>query len=365
MRADGWPSQQLHKLFGIEIPIVQAPMAGANLSAMTIAVSEAGGLGSLPCAMLSPDQVRQELDAIRRQTSKPINLNFFCHRPPMANAEREALWRERLARYYAELGIDPPASQASGARAPFDSALCDVVEEYAPRVVSFHFGLPDDRLLARVKGTGAKVMSSATTVAEARWLEQRGCDAIIAQGVEAGGHRGLFLSDELGTQLGTIALLPQVVDAVRVPVVAAGGITDARAIVAALALGASGVQIGTAYLFCPEATISAVHRAALLDASASTAVTNVITGRPARGIVNRLIREVGPLSDVAPEFPLAYGDIMPLRTKAEAQGSGDFSPLWAGQNFPLGRALAAGALTKTLASEALAVLGHWALGNEH
>jgi nitronate monooxygenase len=274
----------------------------------------------------------------------------------MANAEREALWRERLAQYYAELGIDPPVSQASGARAPFDSAFCDVVEEYAPRVVSFHFGLPDDRLLARVKGTGAKVMSSATTVAEARWLEQRGCDAIIAQGLEAGGHRGLFLSDELAAQLGTVALLPQVVDAVRVPVVAAGGITDARAIAAALALGASGVQIGTAYLFCPEATISAVHRAALLDENARTVVTNVITGRPARGIVNRLIREVGPLSDLAPEFPLAYGAVMPLRTKAEAQGSGDFSPLWAGQAFRLGRQLSAGELTRTLATETLARL---------
>jgi nitronate monooxygenase len=351
--ATGWPSQRLQELFSIETPIIQAPMAGANLSAMAIAVSEAGGLGSLPCAMLPPDRVREELDAIRSRTAKPINLNFTCHRPPTMDAAREAGWRQRLAPYYAELGVDPQAAQGS-VRAPFDEAMCTLVDEIRPRVVSFHYGLPDERLVACVKKSGARIISSATTVDEAIWLEQRGCDAIIAQGLEAGGHRGMFLTSDLGTQLGLAALLPQVVDAVRVPVIAAGGIGDARGIVAALALGASGVQMGTAYLFCPEATISAPHRAALLERRAETVITNVITGRPARGIANRLIREVGPLTTLAPEFPVAANAVQPLRAKAEAQGSKDFSTLWAGQSYPLGRELGAGALTRALADETLA-----------
>ncbi|HEX5109732.1 MAG TPA: nitronate monooxygenase [Vicinamibacterales bacterium] len=351
-----WPSQRLQKLFSIEIPIVQAPMAGANLAAMAIAVSEAGGLGSLPCAMLSPDRVREELEICRRATSRPINLNFFCHRPPRVDDAVDERWRQRLVPYYAELGVDPAGAPVASARAPFDERLCAIVEEVRPEVVSFHFGLPDDDLLSRVRRTGAKVLSSATTVDEARWLEERGCDAIVAQGLEAGGHRGLFLTSDLDTQLGIAALLPQIVDAVRVPVIASGGIADARGIVAALTLGATGVQLGTAYLFCPEATISAPHRAALRDRRAPTAVTNVITGRPARGIVNRLIREVGPISTLAPEFPQAAAAVLPLRAKAEAQGSGDFSPLWAGQAYPLGRELDAGALTRVLADETLACL---------
>jgi len=357
MRADtAWPSQRLQELFSIEIPIVQAPMAGANLSAMTIAVSEAGGLGSLPCAMLSPERVREELDAIRRRTVKPINLNFSCHQPPRVDTALEARWQQRLRPYYAELGVDPHTVQRVPVRAPFDDALCTVVEEYMPHVVSFHYGLPDRQLLTRVKKSGAKVISSATTVDEARWLEEHGCDAIIAQGLEAGGHRGMFLTSDLGTQLGIAALLPQVVDAVRVPVIAAGGIGDARGIVAALARGASGVQLGTAYLFCPEATISGPHREALLERRGETVITNVFSGRPARGIANRLIREVGPLTTLAPDFPQAAHAVLPLRAKAEAQGSRDFSTLWAGQAFPLGRELAAGALTRALADETLARL---------
>ena len=285
---------------------------------------------------------------------KPINLNFFCHAPPALNNEREARWRERLAPYYRELGIDPAAPVPSSNRAAFDAAFCDVVEEIKPEVVSFHFGLPEPDLLKRVKAAGAVVLSSATTAAEARWLEARGVDAVIAQGYEAGGHRGMFLTDDIAAQVGTFALVPQVVDAVKVPVIAAGGITDARGIAAAFALGAAGVQIGTAYLWSPEAKISAPHRAALKEApSDGTAVTNLMTGRPARGIVNRVMREIGPISDVAPEFPLAAGALAPLRAKAEAQGSGDFSPMWAGQAAALGRAMPAGELTRKLAAEAL------------
>ncbi len=349
-----WPDRRLLDLFDIELPILQAPMAGSTLADMAIAVSAAGGLGSLPCALLAPDPLRAHLQAIRAATSRPINVNFFCHRSPSPSPEREERWRARLAPYYAELGVDPSRATSSG-RAAFDEATCALVEEFRPEVVSFHFGLPDDALVARVRATGAKVISSATTVDEARWLEDHGCDAIIAQGAEAGGHRGMFLSADVTRQVGTMALVPQVVDAVRVPVIAAGGIGDARGIVAAFALGAAGVQLGTAYLRCPESMASVTHRRALRDAHDDhTALTNVFTGRPARGIVNRLMREVGPMSELAPEFPLAGGAVTPLRAASEAQGSADFSPLWSGQAARLGQELPAGELTRTLAAEALA-----------
>ncbi|MDB4936825.1 MAG: Enoyl-[acyl-carrier-protein] reductase [Labilithrix sp.] len=354
------PDRRVQELFGIELPIIQAPMAGSVLSDMVIAVSEAGGLGSLPCAMLSIEQTRSELLRIRAKTSKPVNVNFFCHRAPQVDRarEREEAWKRRLAGYYAELGIDPTTAVASSGRAAFDGAMCELLEELAPEVVSFHFGLPSDELLARVRRTGAKVLSSATTVDEARWLESNGCDGIVAQGWEAGGHRGMFLTEDIASQVGTMALVPQIVDAVKVPVIAAGGIADARGIVAAFALGASAVQLGTAYLFCPEARISAPYRAAL-DAAKddATRLTNVFSGRPARGLANRLVREVGPMSELAPEFPLAGGAVAPLRAKAEQHGSGDFSPLWSGQAARLGRALPAGELTRRLAEETRALLG--------
>jgi len=346
--------RRIQTLFGIDLPIIQAPMAGAQGAAMAVAVSEAGGLGSLPGALLGIDAMRAELALIRQRTAKPVNLNFFCHRPPAADAAREMAWRARLAPYYAELGIDPAAPVPSSNRAPFDAAFCAVVEEFRPEVVSFHFGLPAADLMDRVKATGARVVSSATTADEARWLEDHGADAIIAQGHEAGGHRGIFLTEDLANQPGLFALLPQVVDAVEVPVIAAGGIADARGIVAAFALGASAVQIGTAYLFTPEATITPMHRAALREAKDDgTALTNLFTGRPARGLVNRLMREVGPLSTDAPAFPTAGGALMPLKAKAEAAGSADFSSLWAGQAASLGREMGAGDLTRTLWSEAL------------
>ncbi|PVE25233.1 2-nitropropane dioxygenase [Microvirga sp. KLBC 81] len=349
-----WKDRRILDLLGIEIPIIQAPMAGANLSDMVVAVSEAGGLGSLPCAMLTHDKAREELSRIRQKTSKPINVNFFCHRSPVFDADREAAWKQRLKDYYLEFGLDPDMPTPPSTRAPFDETFLSLVEEFMPEVVSFHFGLPQQSLLKRVKETGAKMLSSATTVDEARWLEREGCDAIIAQGFEAGGHRGIFLTDDLSTQVGTMALVPQVADAVKVPVIAAGGIADARGIVAAFALGASAVQIGTAYLFTPEATISPVHRQALKgDGVEKTALTNVFTGRPARGIVNRVMREVGPISAAAPQFPLAGGALAPLRQKSEPLGSGDFMPLWSGQAARLSRELPAGELTRYLAQEAL------------
>jgi len=335
---------------GVELPIVQSPMAGVQASRLAIAVSSAGGLGSLPCAMLSPESIAEEIRAIRAATDKPFNLNFFCHEVPRIDAERDARWRESLAVVHAEFGIDTAGIGTGAGRNPFDEAGADLVEAMRPPVVSFHFGLPEPALLARVKATGAIVMSSATTVAEARWLEARGADVIIAQGLEAGGHRGHFLSHDLTEQLGLFALVPQVVAAVKVPVVAAGGIASAACVRAALALGASGVQAGTAFLRTPEADTSALHRAALAsDDARHTALTNLFTGRPARGIVNRFLREHGPMSELAPAFPLATAASGPLRAAAEKRGSPDFSALWSGQNASGARPVPAAEIVRGLA----------------
>lgn len=342
---------RLTDLLGCELPIVQAPMAGVHAGALAIAVSQAGGLGSLPCAMLTLEQVRAELEKIRAATSAPYNVNFFCHAEPARDAKREAAWRAALGRYYAEHGIDAAGIKAGPGRAPFTEEAAKLLAEYRPRVVSFHFGLPAPALVAQVKSWGAKVLASATTVDEARWLEAHGADVVIAQGVEAGGHRGIFLGEDLSTQVGTFALVPQVVRAVKVPVVAAGGIADAAGVRAAMALGAAGVQVGTAFLLCPEATTSAVHRAALKsDAARHTALTNIFTGRPARGIVNRVIRELGPIHPAVPAFPLATAEITPLRAKAEARGSGDFSPLWSGENATGCREVPAAEIVRGLAA---------------
>jgi nitronate monooxygenase len=353
-----WPDRRLLDVFAIEVPILQAPMAGASDVDLAIAVAKAGGLGALPAGMLSAEQIRSQVVQFRTAArAKPLNLNFLSHKMPVQNNAREHAWRERLKPYYLEFGIDPAAPAAGAARRPFDAETCTIVEEIRPAVVSFHYGLPEKVLMARVKAAGCKVICSATTVEEARFLEAEGCDAIIAQGLEAGGHRGMFLSMDLASQAGLFALLPQVVDAVKVPVIATGGIADARTMAAALTLGAAAVQIGTAFLFCPEAKILPPHRAALRSAGGGrTVVTNVFSGRPARSLVNRLIRELGPISDIVPEFPLASGALAPLHAKAQTQGSGDFSPMFAGQAMALGRDLPAGQLIRILADEALGLL---------
>jgi nitronate monooxygenase len=341
---------RLLDVLGTELPILQAPMAGVQDAALAIAVGSAGALGAIPAAMLDADGLRAEV--ARVPPGMKLNLNFFSHATPAADPDREARWRARLAPYYVELGLAPPSdAPAAPGRAPFDAAFADVVAELRPAVVSFHFGLPAPDLLARVKAAGAVVLSSATTLAEARWLEARGVDAIIAQGLEAGGHRGHFLSDDLTEQSGTFALVPQLVRALSVPVIAAGGIADARGVRAALALGAEGVQVGTAFLLVPEATTRPLHRAALAsDRAIHTALTNVVTGRPARGIVNRLIREVGPLSPDAPAFPFASAAVLPLRAEAERRGSADFSTLWAGQGAGACRAVPAREIVEELAA---------------
>lgn len=349
-------------LLDISLPIVQAPMAGVQGARLAAAVAGAGGLGSIPCAMLAPDDVRQQVEDYRGQFNgrpiPPFNLNFFCHVTPAPDEDKEAAWRALLLPFYEELGIDLPAIGPSQGRQPFADDTMMLLEELRPPVVSFHFGLPAPKYVARLKEHGAKVLSSATTVAEAIYLARHGVDAIIAQGVEAGGHRGMFLSDDTTTQMGTFALLPQIVAAVDVPVIAAGGIAGPGCVSAAFALGAAGVQAGTAYLLCPECDTSRVHREAIAGARAgvgksetNTALTNVFTGRPARAIVNRLMRESGPLSSVAPAFPRAAMMVGPLRAAAEKAGSADFSSLWCGQNANGCKELPAAEITRELMAD--------------
>ena len=341
----------LQSLLGIDLPIIQAPMAGVQGNMLAAAVSNAGGLGSLPCAMLSGEALRKELIVLTALTSRPFNVNFFCHRLPNENAARESAWRQALAPYYRALDLDLDAVPAGPARMPFDHATAELLEAIRPAVVSFHFGLPAPDLLARVRALGSKIISSATTVEEARWLEGQGVDAIVAQGLEAGGHRGHFLSEDLTVQMGTMALVRQIVSAVRTPVIAAGGIADSKGVAAAMALGAAGVQVGTAYLLCPEATTSPAHRAALKsDRAPHTALTNLFSGRAARGIMNRLMKELGPLSELPPEFPSAAAAVAPLRKQAESAGMDDFSPLWAGQCASQCREIPAAQLTQELSS---------------
>lgn len=336
-----------HRLLDILPPIVQAPMAGVQNHRLAASVCEAGGLGSLPAAMLSLPDLQSELQALHQSTQNPYNVNFFCHAPPAPDDARQQAWHRTLAPYYRELGLDPETIPTGPGRVPFSAEAAHVLEAFRPAVVSFHFGLPSPELVARVKSWGSLVLSSATTVAEALWLQAHGADAIIAQGLEAGGHRGMFLTDELSTQVGTFALLPQIVQAVQLPVIAAGGISSAAGIAAAKALGAAGVQIGTAYLCSHEATTSALHRSALQSPAAQhTALTTLFSGRPARGIVNRLMRELGPLNAAAPAFPLATAAIAPLRAAGEAAGSSDFTPLWSGQNASGCRDLPAADITR-------------------
>jgi len=352
-----WPDRRLIDLFRTEFPIVLAPMAGVMDAELVIAAAQGGALGSLPCAMLSAEKAREQINIIRQRVSAPVNMNFFCHKQAPVDPSQEAVWKERLASYYKEFDLDPAAPINAANRAPFDGAMCEVVEELKPEIVSFHFGLPEQGLLARVKAAGCKVVSSATTVKEAIWLEENGADAIIAQGAEAGGHRGMFLTDDISEQPGTFALVPQVADAVHVPVIAAGGVADGRGIAAAFALGAAGVQIGTAYLRCPESKVSTSARLALAQGrDDSTVITNVMTGRPARGLANRVMREVGPISPVAPAFPHAATNLAPLKAAAEKQGRLDFSNVWAGQAVRLGRDMPAAELTRALAGAALARL---------
>ena len=348
-----WPDRRLLDLFKIDIPIVQAPMAGVQDADVMIGAAQGGALASLPSAMLSVEKTREQINIFRQRVSAPVNMNFFCHTAVDADPAQDVKWRTRLEPYFKEYGLDPNATIDAANRAPFDMKMCELVVELKPEVVSFHFGLPDKAIMKRLKDAGCVVIGSATIVKEAVWLEANGADAIIAQGAEAGGHRGMFLTESIASQIGTFALVPQVVDAVRVPVIAAGGIADGRGIAAAFALGACGVQIGTAYLHTPESKVSDGGRKALSEASDdATVITNVMTGRPARGVANRLMREVGPVSLDAPTFPHAATALAPLKVAAEKQGRVDFTNLWAGQTVAMRRDINAADLTRALAAEA-------------
>lgn len=348
-----WPNHRLLDVIGIELPIIQAPMAGETTPELVAAVSEAGGLGSLGCASLSCEEVRNEVKRIRELTSKPFNLNFFCHRAPEPDSGRNQSWIERLTPFYEELGLEPSDIDAAPRRQPFGIEMAECLEDLAPLVLSFHFGLPSPPIVAHLRSLGCRILSSATSPREARWLAAKGADVVIAQGAEAGGHRATFNFEREEALIGGMALVPQIVDAIDLPVVAAGGIADGRGIAAAFALGASGVQIGTAYLLCPEANVSSLHRAAIEGAEADdTVVSNVFTGKPARVILNRLVLSVGAMSWETPDFPLALNLLMPLRERAEANGSSDFTPLYAGQSASLSRTVSAYELTKFLAKEA-------------
>lgn len=330
----------------ITIPIIQAPMAGVQDWRLAAAVASAGALGSLPCGMLSADQVVAEVAAFRQATSAPLNLNFFCHTMAPLSKAAALRWQQMLAGYYDELSLQP--SEAGALRMPYDDAMAEVVAELKPDVVSFHFGLPDAGKVDALKSAGVTVLSTATTLEEALWLQDHGVDMIIAQGVEAGGHRGMFLSQDLASQQSTRTLLQELQGRVSVPVIAAGGIGSAADIEQMLQLGASYVQLGTAYLLCDEAKTSEVYRQALIAETSVTALTNVFSGRPARGICNRLMRDLGNINnDVAP-YPYASAALAPLKAAAEAQGRGDFSSMWAGENRAACRTVGAQQLTLDL-----------------
>ncbi|SDV46020.1 NAD(P)H-dependent flavin oxidoreductase [Chitinasiproducens palmae] len=344
-------SVRLTQLLGITQPIIQAPMAGVSTPALASAVSAAGGLGSLGLGASSASAAETAIRQVRALTDRPFNVNLFCHRRARADAAREAAWLAALAPHFALYGSTAPARLQS----PYtsfldDAAMLDVLIEARVPVVSFHFGLPSSDAIAALKSAGSVTMACATTADEARSIEAAGIDIVVAQGIEAGGHRGVFDADH-DLELGTLALVRQVVRAVSVPVVAAGGIMDGAGIAAALSLGAEGVQLGTAFVACDESGASDAYRAALLsEAARLTRVIRTISGRPARGIVNRMHTDLPP-ADLAPDYPIAYDAAKALSAAATAAGDDAFGVFWAGQGAPLARAMPAATLMETLLRE--------------
>jgi len=319
----------LCSILGIEKPIIQAPMAGVQNWELAVAVSNSGGLGSIPCGMLTKDQVLFEIINFRKHSNKTYNLNFFCHKMPETNHQALEAWEEQLSPYYESFSIKP-LNEISGLRVPFDANLADAIEPHKPPILSFHFGLPSAELVTRIKSWGTVVISSATTKEEGVWLEENGADIVIAQGYEAGGHRGMFMTSDASTQLPTLELVACLKHELSVPIVAAGGIATSTDIKEMIRLGASGVQVGTSYLLCDEAKTSAIHRQAIKSKNSITALTNIFSGRLARGITNKIMKELNFIASKAPEFPYASIAIGPLRSKAESQGKSDFTPLWSG-----------------------------------
>jgi nitronate monooxygenase len=350
-----WPRSDVTGLLGIAHPIIQAPMSGFTTPQLVGAVCNAGGLGSHGCATLTAETLRAQVTQIREITNGSFNINFFVHPTPAHDADAAERMRQRIAPYFSELGLGT-VPNPSEPFVPFGRAQLELIRELRPRVISFHFGLPSSQVMREIKACGCIVLSSATTVGEARELEAGGADAIIAQGFEAGGHRGTFTRSPGAGTIGTLALVPQIVDAVRVPVIAAGGIADGRGIAAAFALGAGGVQIGTAFLGCPEAAVLPVYREALRTATEeATAVTRAFTGRPARALRCRLMDDM-PDAD-ALDFPLQASLLAPLWRVPDDKVRRAFMPMWAGQAVPLLREIPAGELVERLVAEAQEILG--------
>lgn len=350
-----WPNTALTARLGITYPIVQAPMASISTAPLAAAVSMAGGLGSIGSAVMPPAAVEAQVRDVRARTDRPFALNFFVHVPaPPAEAAAASMW-QRLEPYRRALGLDqmPPIVVPP----PFGPAMLECVVALRPAAVSFHFGLPDEATMRALHDVDVAVLSSATTVAEARELEARGADAIIAQGIEAGGHRGTFQSELGDGEIGTLALVPQVVDAVKVPVLAAGGIFDGRGIAAALVLGASGAQLGTAFLGCAETVIDPVYRRTLGEARAArTRITRLLSGRPARAIVTRFIEAMADQEAEALPFPQQRVLTAALAAAGMAQGDVELLAMWAGQGAPKLRPMPAADLVATLAKEVDAAL---------
>ena len=337
----------LCSVLGIEKPIIQAPMAGVQNWELAVAVSRSGGLGSIPCGMLTKEQVLFEITNFRKHSDKNYNLNFFCHKMPNIDHQALQAWEEQLSPYYDSFSIKPH-NEISGLRVPFDINLADSLEPHKPPILSFHYGLPSPELVTRIKSWGTVVISSATTKQEGVWLEENGADVVIAQGCEAGGHRGMFMTSDPSTQLPTSELLACLKHELSVPVVATGGIATNTDIKELIRLGASGVQIGTSYLLCDEVKTSAIYREALKSKSSATALTNIFSGRLARGITNKIMKELDFIASKAPEFPYASIAINPLRSKAESQNKSDFTPLWSGTDRSGCKEISATKLTNEL-----------------
>jgi nitronate monooxygenase len=339
-------SPDLLSLLGIDLPIISAPMAGVSTAALAAAVSDAGGLGSIAVGHLNAEQARAAIGAVRGLTARPFAVNVFCHRPAQADAAREAAWLAWLAPYFAASDAAPPASlrEIYGTIAS-DDAMLAVLLDTRPAVVSFHFGLPDAERIRALKDAGIILLGSATSPQEARAVEAAGLDAVVVQGYEAGGHRGTFDPAQGDAAIGTFALVRLVAHEVTIPIIAAGGIMDGAGIGAVLRLGAGAAQMGTAFMLSRESSAPPQHRALLTDPDSITMVTDVISGRPARGLVNRFFTDVGaPGHPAVPDYPIAYDAAKALHAAAAKQGNQDFSVNWAGQGFRLARALPAAEL---------------------
>lgn len=335
-------------------PIIQAPMVGVSTPQLAAAVSNAGGLGSLGIGASTADQARRLIDDTRALTARPFNVNVFCHAPARRDARREAAWLQHLAPLFAELGVQPPATlnEIYKSFLAQDDLLALLLDK-APAVVSFHFGLPPRKWIEALQQAGICLLASATNLAEAQQIEQAGIDAVVAQGIEAGGHRGMFDPDAVDERLSTSVLVRLLVRHLSLPVIATGGIMDGQGVRAALDLGAAAAQLGTAFLLCPESGTNAGYRAALnSERAATTRLTRTLSGRPARGLVNQFIRfGEAPGSPEPAGYPMAYDAAKQLMAAAAAQDNHEFAAHWAGQGAPLARELPAQQLVATLVQE--------------